>query len=120
MKKESKSNFSLKDNRTLFIPSAHKHVKNETMTDQDALAFLSSHPKGINLFDKFPEDWEKQTADFSAASKAKKTASKEIPDAKAAVNTARSSEVDESSSDEETIEEDFAAEGKSNSKRKKK
>lgn len=53
------SGFILKamfDNITLF--GKPKYFNNANLTDEDAIELLESHPKGKELFQAIPEDWE--------------------------------------------------------------
>jgi hypothetical protein len=59
MKTVKNSGFKLKamfDNITLF--GSTKYFNNATLSDEEAIVLLENHPKGLDLFDEVPEDWE--------------------------------------------------------------
>ena len=55
-----KSNYLLKAGVILMMPGCKDIYNNQNLTDDVAERHLKDKPKAINLFESYPEDWEKR------------------------------------------------------------
>lgn len=66
MKKRAERSFELRAGALLVAPNgdATKLCNMNTLTDELALYHLSTHPACIELFDRYPRDWETLVAEY--------------------------------------------------------
>jgi hypothetical protein len=60
-------NFKLKKGHTPFLKSAHRHLVNETLTDELAVALIKENPANVSKFEKHPENLDEFISNFGAA-----------------------------------------------------